>query len=126
MSVIPELDTLLRLARLLHPGDVPDFLGELEKIRATAWTRLTVPPVQTSPSPDDELIDVTEASRRLGVSRSYLYQHHSRFPFTRRVGRSLRFSIKGIENYIQRSGVLTPRRHTAITSVGSHREEKKV
>jgi predicted DNA-binding transcriptional regulator AlpA len=125
--MIPEFEVLLRLARLLHQDDVPEFLGELERIRAIAWSRLTVPSAQVSASPDDELVGVKEASRRLGVSSSYLYQHHNSFPFTRRVGRSLRFSIKGIESYIQRTGVLTPRRHTAIlTPVGSHREEKTV
>ena len=51
--------------------------------------------------PHDALLDVDEAATRLGMSRSYLYRHASRFAFVRRVGRSLRFSSNGIENYLR-------------------------
>ena len=62
-------------------------------------SRLAAPaaPVQQP----DALLDVEEAAARLGMSRSYLYRHASRFPFVRRVGRSLRFSVNGIENYLR-------------------------
>jgi predicted DNA-binding transcriptional regulator AlpA len=54
----------------------------------------------------DELLDVAEVSRRLGLSRDYLYRHHSDFPFTRRVGRKLLFSALGIERYIKQQSPL--------------------
>ena len=38
--------------------------------------------------------------RPAGLSPSYLYRNHQQFPFTRRVGRSLRFSSQGLQNYI--------------------------
>jgi excisionase family DNA binding protein len=47
------------------------------------------------------LIDVQEASRRLGVSTDYLYRHHHKFPFTRRVGRKLLFSSLGVGQYLR-------------------------
>jgi hypothetical protein len=50
------------------------------------------------------------AAVRLGVSPDYLYRNHRRLPFTRRMGRSLRFSSAGIEQYIRRVSALTPRR----------------
>jgi predicted DNA-binding transcriptional regulator AlpA len=107
--MIPELEAALRSARGLASDELPRFLGELETVRAVAWSRLTssAPAIQQS---RDELLDIEEAARRLGISASYLYRNHQRFPFSRRVGRSLRFSAQGMDDYIQETGALTPRR----------------
>jgi predicted DNA-binding transcriptional regulator AlpA len=95
-----ELQTVLTAVRELPAGELPRLLGELEEIRCTAMARLAMPaPVQAQ---SDELLDVEEATRRLGLSKDYLYRHHSDFPFTRRVGRKLLFSALGIERYIKR------------------------
>jgi hypothetical protein len=91
---------ILHLAQTMSPEEIPHFLGELEEIRSTAFTRLIIP-AQTQATPD-ELLDAIEAAPRLGVSVSYIYHHHDRFPFTRRQGRNLLFSSKGIEDYIRR------------------------
>jgi excisionase family DNA binding protein len=109
-----ELEPILASARQLSPAELPRLLGDLEEIRSTALARLTSPaaPVQ----PPDALLDVEEAAARLGTSRSYLYRNASRFPFTRRMGRSLRFSANGIEQYIRHKSVFTPKRQTAILS----------
>ena len=51
------------------------------------------------------LLDVTEASERLGCSSDWLYRHASDMPFVVRVGRLLRFSESGLEKWIRtRSG----------------------
>jgi excisionase family DNA binding protein len=94
-----ELEGILESARQLSPAELPRLLGELEEIRSTALARLTspAPPVQAP----DALLDVDAAADRLGMSRSYVYRHAGRFPFVRRVGRSLRFSANGIENYLR-------------------------
>jgi hypothetical protein len=42
----------------------------------------------------DELLSVDAASRRLGVSKDYLYRHGGDFHFTRRIGRKLLFSAQ--------------------------------
>ncbi len=96
----PELEPILSSARQLSPEELPRLLGDLEEIRTTALARLTAPALQ--PQSPDAMLDVEEAAVRLGTSRSYLYRHHKRFPFTRRMGRSLRFSANGIEQYIRR------------------------
>jgi len=104
-----ELEAVLNRARALAAEDIPRFLGELETIRAIAWSRLT----STAPSAKqagDELIDIEEAARRLGVSCSFLYRNHGKYAFSRRVGRSLRFSSQGLQSHIEQTGVLTPRR----------------
>ena len=95
-----ELQAALTAAETLPRADLPRFVGDLEGIRAVAFARLIAPtPVQ---QPPDELLAVQEAARRLCVSRDFLYRHHRRLPFSRRMGRSLLFSAQGIQKYIQR------------------------
>lgn len=91
-----ELQNALNAARQIPREELPRLLGELEEIRFTAIARLTPPPIA---APPDELLDVEQAASRLGISKDYLYRHHAEFPFTRRLGRSVRFSARGIEEY---------------------------
>ncbi len=92
------LKPLLKAVRELPAEELPDLLGQLEAAKATAWARLTAP----SPlaQPHDELLDVAEAARRLGISADYLYRHQKQYPFTRRQGRRLLFSALGIDRYL--------------------------
>jgi predicted DNA-binding transcriptional regulator AlpA len=108
-----ELESALIAARNLPAEDLPCFLGAVEEVRCTAMARLTAPAALQRP---DELLPVEPAAERLGVSVDFLYRNHSRFPFVRRIGRTLRFSSLGIDEYIRRSGALTPRRHSAIVT----------
>jgi predicted DNA-binding transcriptional regulator AlpA len=91
-----ELQAVLAAALTVPAESLPDFLAEIEKIRVTAWARLMRP---TNEHVRDELVDVGEAAIRLGMSQSYLYHHE--FPFTRRIGRSVRFSARGIQQFIE-------------------------
>ena len=95
-----ELESVLTAARTLPTEELPEFLGEVEQIRVTALARISAPVIaQATP---DAPLNINEASARLGLSVSYLYRHASRFGFAKRVGRALRFSSNGIENYIRR------------------------
>lgn len=94
-----ELEQALTAARVLPAEELPSLLGDLEQIRVTALARLTAPAPQ--PQVPDSLVDVAEAAEQLGMSRSYLYRHADRFSFTRREGRSLRFSSVGIQQYLR-------------------------
>jgi hypothetical protein len=101
-----ELQNALRAARDLPVEALPRLLGELEEIRATAMARLAAPaPV----AQQDQLLDVEHAAARLGLSADYLYRHSRDFPFTRRIGKRLLFSIVGIERYLAHQTVLTSR-----------------
>ena len=106
-----ELQPALDAARTLPSEELAAFLGELEIVRASAWVRL-IRPTPTEPS-HDQLLDVDAAAARLSVSPDYLYHNHGRFPFTRRVGRNLRFSHRGIERFIQNARVLGAKRPSA-------------
>ena len=77
--------------------ELPVLLGELEVIRATALLKMTAP---SPPELRDELLSVSEAAARLGVSTDYLYRHAASLPFTRRIGRKLLFSSRGIDAYM--------------------------
>lgn len=116
---------MLNVARTLAPDELPRLLGELETVRAVAWSRLTVPAAPANQQTRDELLDVDAAADRLGMSASYLYRNHRKFSFSRRLGRSLRFSAEGIEGYISESGVLTPRRPRTIVTPVSQQEDKR-
>jgi len=89
---------LLRAARELPVEELPVLIGQLEAAKAAAWARLAVPQAQPE---HDELLNVTEAAGRLGVSTDYLYTHHRDYAFTRRQGRKLLFSAIGIDTYIR-------------------------
>jgi hypothetical protein len=93
------MDRLRSVARELPAGELPDFIGELEAAKATAWARLAAP----SPAiqEHDELLEVDAAAQRLGVSKDYLYRHHADYAFTRRQGRKLLFSALGIDKHIR-------------------------
>ena len=93
-----ELQLMLLAAKELPVGELPGLLGELEEIRVTALARLTAP--ERAPQQADELLDIGEAARRLGVSKDFLYRNQRDFPFSRRLGRRLLFSALGVDNYI--------------------------
>ena len=109
-----ELQYVLTAAKELPAEELPRLLGELEEIRCTAMARLSAPASTTSKS--DELLDVAEAAHRLGISKDYLYRHHARLPFTRRMGRGLRFSALGIEKYIRQHCPLDSKKANGYTS----------
>ena len=92
---------LFRAARELPAEELPDFIGRLESAKAVAWARLMTLTPASVPQEHDELLSVEVAAERLGISKDYLYRHHSQYPFTRRQGRKLLFSALGIEKYIQ-------------------------
>jgi excisionase family DNA binding protein len=104
-----ELEIVLLAAQEMPKDQLPLLLGEIEQVRCTALARLTSAPV--APQELDELLDVAEAARRLGVSKDYLYRHHRDFAFARRLGRKLLFSAAGIEKHIRQQSILTARRH---------------
>src|SRR5215472_1333424 len=96
----PELANMLETLAQMPTSDIPALLAQLELVRTTAMLRLSGPaPISQE---HDERIDVETAVERLGMSTTYLYRHAETFPFTRREGRRLLFSSRGIDQYISR------------------------
>jgi hypothetical protein len=93
-----EIESVLALAKNLGPDELAAFLGELETVRVTALARIASP-ADVKP---DHMLDVEETAQRMHCSRDYLYRHHRKFPFTRRIGRRLLFSSAGIDSYLRK------------------------
>ena len=91
-----ELEPVLEIARTLAADELPALLGELETIRVVALARIMTPRVV----PDDALLDIAEAAKRLHVGVDYLYRHHERLPFARRIGKRVLFSSVGLNAYL--------------------------
>jgi len=86
--------------------DCPELIaigeGFTAQVRLNMMQPLVPPSPQPSRSTDDRLLTVNEASKKLGVTKDYLYRHADKFPFTVRLGtRQLRFSLHGMERYIR-------------------------
>lgn len=95
-----ELECVLNQARTLAPEDLPELLGDLEVVRTTALARLAAP--VTAPTAD-EMLDVEQAAARMNLSKDYLYRHHKRFPFARRIGRKILFSSAGLDSFLKKA-----------------------
>ena len=105
---------MLDSLRQMQVEQLPELLGELEVIRATALVKMSA----LSPAPQrDELLNTEGAAARIGVSTDYLYRHAQQFPFTRRIGRKLLFSSLGIDAYIREKNS-----HTVLTA----RQQKRI
>jgi len=97
----------------VSPDEIPHHLGDLERLKASLWTRMMSTPAArdglsgtTGAAGDDQLLSVAEAAQKLGVPKDWIYRRAGKLPFTVRLGpRHLRFSARGIERYIrQRQG----------------------
>lgn len=101
MTDVQFLESILEKARIVPSENLPSFLGKLEEIRQTALSRLHAPaPAQVKPI--DELLDVTKASARLGVSVHYLRRHPEQLRHLERpIGRKILYTSAGIQRFIE-------------------------
>lgn len=88
------------LAETLPPDRIPEALGEIERLKAVLWGRMMAARPKKE-NHGDRLMTVKQAARRLNCSEGWIYAHADGLPFTRRMGRSLRFSEQGIQEYIE-------------------------
>lgn len=98
------LEELTHVLSTAPREDLPELLGELERLKAAAWLRLAVPP---APEPGDKLLTAEEAAEKLGFldaegkpDPSPLYR--KRWPFRVEVSKGrTRYSRAGIEAFIR-------------------------
>lgn len=96
------LQAIIDAANKAPRDELAALIAGLEHGKALAFSRLATP--QSVPKQADELIGIAEASKMLGLTRSFLYHSHGKFAFTRRIGRKLLFSVSGIQKYIEQQG----------------------
>ena len=95
-----NLDAIGRALLVLPPSDLPGILGELERLKAAAWMRTTLPaPYSEDRDAPEANLSAQKAARSLGVSLAWIYKNARRLPFTLRIGRRLLFSARGLERW---------------------------
>src|SRR5215469_7693642 len=102
MSSVAKLGIVPTLADLvsdpikidgLSREEIAHIRGELARLDTLLLCRAVDSKGQADDAvPGDQLLNIAEASHRLGVSPDYLYRHHKSLPFTRHIGRKLLFS----------------------------------
>ena len=50
---------------------------------------------------EDRLLRISEAADKLALTEDWLYRHWASLPFAMKIGKHLRFSLNGIEEYIE-------------------------
>jgi len=74
-----ELATAIEALERVLPGvavaDLPALFGEIERLRVTAWQRMTVPQAPVpAPVGEDRYLTIPEVRARTGLSLSHLYE----------------------------------------------------
>jgi predicted DNA-binding transcriptional regulator AlpA len=98
---------LLDLVR--HPERVADLtttdsasvLCHIASLLAALSARLGHSAASQRAKSDDRLLTVDEVAQRLSISSQAVYRRASSFPFTVHVGRYLRFSERGLVEYLE-------------------------
>ncbi len=99
-ALTAALATLEAAAREVDPAEVPAFVGELERVKATAWARLAGPQSEGNGS-EDQLLTIDQAAERLGVPEGWLKKRPD-LPFRVVLSEgTVRYSAHGIATYIR-------------------------
>jgi excisionase family DNA binding protein len=106
MSVRPTLDVLLHepnIARKLPRPALIELMAEAAAVQSIIVSGLTAASSdsESAKSDDDHLLTVGEAATRLNTTKDWIYRHSSELPFEVRVGGKLRFSARGLQEYIR-------------------------
>jgi len=105
LHILPSLDDLVAdpsRVEDLSGGECQNLLIKLTSIQPLLLGRMVSDNNNANIPPEDTLLKVEQAAKRLNCSKDWLYRNASKFPFTRRISpRQLRFSDKGITKHIR-------------------------
>ena len=73
------------------------IMVQMAALQVALATRLITESEENAQDDSDTLLTVEEAAAKLKCSQDWLYRKSKQLPYAVRVGRSLRFSLKGIE-----------------------------
>ena len=87
-------------------ASLPALLSQLTTAAAVVAARLSAIEPQRPESPassgSDRLLTAKEAAVVLNLSTDFLYKHEAAKPFRVRIGSEVRFSLVGIQRFIER------------------------
>ncbi|SRR5258708_534746 len=101
-----DLEQALAAAATIPLPELPSFLGHLREIEATALARLHAIQDSRATFEPEQLLDVTEAAKRLSVSKDYLYRNWKKLPFAQKYEWGVRFRAEGIDQFIHNGTTL--------------------
>ena len=85
----------------IEPEEIGPVMAQMAAIQLSLATRLVTEGPERVADDGDNLLTVEKAAEKLNCSEAWLYKRANRLPFTARVGRSLRFSERGITEAIR-------------------------
>lgn len=92
----------------LTEDQLPEVLGELERLRAQVWAQLSRPSLPSGATvgmnggEPDTMLNAEAVAEILNVDARYVYDHADDWPFTRRLSaRTLRFSERGLYRWLE-------------------------
>jgi hypothetical protein len=91
----------------VDPAALPALLAQLATAAAVVAARLSTIGSESSQAAapaggGDRLLTAKEAAVLLNISTDFLYKHEAAKPFRVRIGSEVRFSMAGIQRFIQR------------------------
>ena len=94
---------LTTLESLIHQADQANcvaLIGELEKMRALAWSKIMARPLADQNAQGHDLMTMAEAAKRLSIpeSRAYDLARQKKLPAVR-IGKYVRVSAQALEEY---------------------------
>ena len=109
LTGVPSLDELLQdpmKVEALSPAVAFEILGRLVGVQALLLARAVAPSGNGhgEAAPEDSLLDVHQVAARTGHSTDWVYRHAKDLPFTKRIGREVRFSSLGLTQWMRRQG----------------------
>lgn len=98
------VSALEQIVAQLPLADLPDFVCELERLKALTWARIMGERMTTTRD-QDELLTMSEVARRLKISPYRAYQMGRQGILkTIRIGKSVRVEPRELTNYLARQG----------------------
>ena len=77
------------------------IMAQMAALQLALATRLITESEENGRDDSDTLLTVEEAAAKLKCSQDWLYRKSKKLPFAVRVGRGLRFSLRGIDAHIR-------------------------
>lgn len=94
-------DDLRALSGTISTDELPDLIGELERAKSVALTRLVQPSTGGNGNRrSNDLLTVDQVAKRLNVSGKWVYDHQHDIG-RRKVGGHIRFDERAVERFIK-------------------------